>query len=380
MIKKVLLFFLFIPCLGCSDGEDVILDEPINELKKTIKLILSQNSYDLNNFYVGSAINTNQLNTQVENLFLDEFTYSTPENCAKQSIVHPEPGVWNWERLDNYLNFSEKNNLTVRIHGPVGPQASRWAKDDSRTKEELQDNMKDYMTELSKKINESSSVKWMDVVNETITTKGEWFGEKVGNDKWENPWKQIGLNEDSIPTYILKSFELADTYAPNISLVYNQHGGMENIMWNKVKETILYLKAKGYRVNGLGWQAHLKDWTVLSLNREKLKYLSDLIDWAHSNGLDFHITEIDYAIDELQPSDVSLNRQANGYANILKVLISKMDNGVVTYGTWGVVDKIDHLGRDQNKFLFDKKYDPKPVLKLLRETLLKNNTNLVFLD
>ena len=236
------------------------------------------------------------------------------------------------------------------------------------------------MTELSKKINVLPSVKWMDVVNETITRSGEWFGEKEGDDKWENPWKQIGLNEDGVPIYIEEAFQIADSLAPNVSLVYNQHGGMEKVMWNKVKETILYLRNKGFRVDGLGWQAHLKDWNILSLNRESLEYLSDLIDWTHSNGMDFHVTEIDYAIDEVPPSETSLIRQANGYANILKVLISKMENGVVTYGTWGVVDKIDHMGRDQSKFLFDKTYNIKPSLLLMRETLSKKNTNLVILD
>ena len=389
MIKKYILFFLFVPVIACSEQdylntddvqEDVQEDEIQDNTIKAVKDLLIEGEYNLDSFYVGAALNYHQLNTQVENLFLNEFTYSTPENCAKQSYIHPEPDVWNWERFDSYLNFSEKNNIIVRIHGPVSPQASRWAKNDSRTKNELLLNMTEYMTELSKKINEFPSVKWMDVVNETITRSGEWFGEKEGDDKWENPWTQIGLNEDGVPIYIEEAFQIADSLAPNVSLVFNQHGGMEKIMWDKVKETILYLRSKGFRIDGLGWQGHLKDWNILSLNRENLDYLSELIDWTHSNGMDFHVTEIDYAIDEIPPSETSLIRQANGYANILKVLISKMENGVVTYGTWGMVDKIDHMGRDQSKFLYDKTYNIKPALLLLRETLSKKNTNLVILD
>ena len=35
-------------------------------------------------------------------LFLKEFNYTTPENSFKQTIVHPEPGVWNWiQRVDS---------------------------------------------------------------------------------------------------------------------------------------------------------------------------------------------------------------------------------------------------------------------------------------
>ena len=43
-------------------------------------------------------------------------------------------------------------------------------------------------------------VKWMDVVNETVEEMENGL-EKPGNDKWENPWTQIGLNEDGIPLY-----------------------------------------------------------------------------------------------------------------------------------------------------------------------------------
>ena len=283
--------------------------------------------------------------------------------------------MWKWDRLDSYIDFIERNSITSRIHGPVGPQSSKWAKNDSRTEQELMDNMTEYMTELSKKLNLINSVKWMDVVNETITTTGKWFGEKAGDDKWENPWKQIGMNEDGVPIYICKAFEIADEYAKNVKLIFNQHGGMEVEMWDKVKETILYLREKGYRVDGLGWQAHLKDDKKLSLNKNSLEYLSNLIDWAHQNDLEFHITEIDYVINEDPPTDNSLLRQSHGYANILKLLISKRENGLITYSSWGVVDKTN-----EHKFLFTEDFKPKPAILKIRETLDAESVDLVYLD
>ena len=121
----------------------------------------------------------------------------------------------------------------------------------------------------------------MDVVNETIDKEANWTVEKSGTG-YQNPWTQIGKNEDGIPLYIIRSFEIANEFAPNISLVFNQHQGMETTMWDKVKETILYLKNKGLRVDGLGWQSHLRDDVVLSLNKEKFDYLMSLIDWGSS--------------------------------------------------------------------------------------------------
>ena len=117
--------------------------------------------------------------------------------------------------------------------------------------------MIEFFTALCKRMNKEPSVKWMDVVNETITPQGGWFEEKPGVTQWENPWEQIGRDENDVPLYITKAFEISNRYAPNVSQVFNQHGGMEPKMWEKVKETIIYLKKQGYRVDGLGWQAHL---------------------------------------------------------------------------------------------------------------------------
>ena len=49
------------------------------------------------------------------------------------------------------------------------------------------------------------------------------------------------FNQDSIPKYIVKAFEIANQYANNVKLVYNHNGGMEKIMWKKIMETIFGL-------------------------------------------------------------------------------------------------------------------------------------------
>jgi GH35 family endo-1,4-beta-xylanase len=354
--------------------------QPKPQVKKTsggIKDLLANNGYDLNQVYVGATLNHRQLNTKVSKMFLDEFTYSTPENCAKQARIHPKPGVWDWKLIDDYLDFADKHKITLRIHGPISPQASHWAKADNRTKEELEKNMVEYFTALCKRMNKEPSVKWMDVVNETITPEGKWFEEKPGVTLWENPWEQIGRDENDVPLYITKAFEIANKYAPNISLVFNQHGGMEPKMWDKVKETILYLKGKGYRIDGLGWQAHLRSNKPLALDKQQLDYFDKLIDWAHQNNLDFHVTEIDYQIMDSSFNLEALQDQASAYSNILKVLLSKRKNGVVTFNTWGMIDKNTGRHHDKFRFIFDKNSNPKPAYFSLREAIVKPDSKLI---
>ena len=345
--------------------------------EKGIKDLISEKGYYPDQVYIGATLNHRQLNTNVSDLFLQEFTYSTPENCAKQARIHPKPGVWDWNLINDYLDFADKNNITLRIHGPISPQASHWAKTDSRTKEELEKNMVEFFTALCKRMNKEPSVKWMDVVNETITPEGEWFEEKPGVKLWENPWEQIGRDENDVPLYITKAFEIANKYATEKSLVFNQHGGMEPKMWDKVKETILYLKAQGYRVDGLGWQAHLRSNKPLALDKKQLDYFASLIDWAHQHGLDFHVTEIDYQIMDSSINLKSLQDQASAYSNILKVLLSKRKNGVVTFNTWGMIDKNTGRHHDKFRFIFDKNSNPKPAYFALREAVVKPDDKLI---
>ena len=106
-----------------------------------------------------------------------------------------------------------------------------------------------------------------------------------------------------------------------------------------------------------------------------MEYLSGLIDWAHQNGLEFHVTEIDYVINEDPPTTNSLYRQSHGYSNILKLLISKRENGVITYSSWGVVDKTNEY-----KFLFTEDFQPKPAILKIREALDGESVDLVYLD
>ena len=384
IIKFLFIFFFFISCSGGSvestsaeKDPDPDPDPNSGKISDSFKKIMSD-EYNIDTFKFGATLNFYQFNSNVEQLFLREFDYVVAENSFKQTIVHPEPDKWNWERVDAFLDFANKNNLQMRVHGPIGPQSSTWAKTDSRTKEELIKNYEEFLTELCKKINDEKNVKWMDVVNETINKEAKWTIEKTGTD-YQNPWTQIGKNEDGIPLYIIKSFEIAKEHAPNVSLVFNQHQGMEPVMWDKVKETILYLKNKGLRIDGLGWQAHLRDNVILSLNKEQFYYLMSLIDWAHENDLDFHITEIDYRMTGDPPTNSEYERQANGYANIVKALIAKRNNGIVTYNTWGVYDK-NEASDHQYKYIYDSDLNPKKAVDLLKSTLKNKDITPRFYD
>lgn len=55
---------------------------------------------------------------------------------------------------------------------------------------------------------------------------------------------------------------------------------------------------------------------------QEAKKLSDLIDWAHANDLEFHVTELDYRIkDDNTNLPLEYTRQAQAYQKIVDVLL-----------------------------------------------------------
>ena len=299
-------------------------------------------------FLVGSTLIHRELSSNYANLFLKDFKYLTAMNAAKQANINPTNGSWKWGQIDNFVEFSKNNNLLFRLHSPIGPQCSKWIKDDARTADELQASLDEFLFRLLDRYKDFENINWIDVVNETILASGKWLGSKPGNSKWENPWLDIGLDENGYPLYIIKAFELADKYAPNKKLVYNQNGGMQIPMWDKLKETVLYLKSKGYRVDGIGWQGHLMNnqglkQFVENLD-EELKKLSDLIDWAHSNNLEFHITELDYYNNGENNIFNSVEKQAEVYQKLMKLSQEKSKNGLVTVNFWSMGERKSSRG------------------------------------
>ena len=324
-----------------------------------------------NAMVVGATLNHNELNTIKEQLFLKDFNYLTPANAAKQTKIHPTPKVWNWQQIDDFISLAQKHDLQVRLHGPISPQASKWAKEDYRTPKELNQIMTEFATAFAMRFNSEPTVKWMDVVNETILPNGKWFGPKEGTNKWENPWLKMGLDENGYPLYILKAFEIATKYASNIKLVYNQNAGMQTKMWDKVKETILYIRSKGYRVDGIGWQGHIglsPTTKALKENTDvELKKLSKLIDWAHQNDLEFHVTELDYFTKDKSQLKSGLKSQAEFYQKLINVLQEKTKSGLVTLNLWDISERTKKGKEGVFQSIYNSKFQPTPSYKIIKK-------------
>lgn len=331
---------------SCSADDDI---QPIDEGRRLREIVAEK--FPEGNVQIGGTMGYKNLDGIEGEILNAEFSYITPENDFKQNNVHPTPYAWSWVYPDGWVASAKNNNQLIRIHGPISPQCSSWAMDDSRTPEELLQNMEEYMTEMCKRYNNEENVVWMDVVNETVLDDGSWHGPKEGTVTWENPWPKIGYIKnipseyvhlgDSVPEYIIRAFEIANEYATNKKLIINQHGSMNDVLWNKIKELVLYLRSLGLRVNGIGWQAHIRlqnsdaiKWA--DANSDYFDKLEALIDWAHANDLEFHVTEND--VFDLNTRSYNEEQYATIYTNIVSTVLSKKNTGVVTWNLWSLND------------------------------------------
>ena len=298
-------------------------------------------------------------------LILDrEFSYVTPENDFKHRLIHPDPTTWSWTQSDIWIQHIVDHNQILRMHCPIGPQCSNWAKADNRTPEELEANLRAFLQALCERYNETAGIEYMDVVNETII-QGAWHTNKPGI-VWECPWYKIGqdTNSNITPLYIKYAFEIAQQYAPDTKFIYNQHEGPENgYSWELIFETIAYLRAKQLRVDGIGWQAHVNNgWST----PENLNLLSALIDSAHNNNLEFHITEASVWLPDT--SQTLLEEQAATYSAILEILLKKRTTGKVGWNTWHIDDGHGWY-KEYFPSLFDADYMAKPAYYAIQEAL-----------
>lgn len=297
-------------------------------------------------------------------LILDrEFSYVTPENDFKQAVIHSDSTTWNWTQSDEWVQHIIDNDQILRMHCPISPQCSEWAKNDNRTAKELETNLREFLQAVCERYNGTSGFEYMDVVNETVI-QGAWHTNQPGTD-WECPWYKIGQDNDenNTPLYIKIAFEIAQQYAPDIKFIYNHHD-CALASWELIKETIIYLKNNGLRVDGIGWQAHVDDgWSTT----ENLNGLRNMIDWAHNNDLEFHITEASVWLKD-DNSQSALEEQAATYRAIIEVLLEKRTTGKVAWNTWHIDDG-HGWHTELYPSLFDANYSAKPAYYAIQEAL-----------
>ena len=365
--------FFRLTLMGLTCSGVLSAQTPAEPSGRRLRTIVSDN-YPDNSIIIGGTTGSWAFGTNTGLILDREFSYVTPENDFKQWNIHPDPNTWNWVEPDAWLDHIVANGQILRMHCPISPQCSNWAQTDTRTPQELESVMRDFMQAVCERYNGKQGIALMDVVNETVQG-GSWKKDEAGTGGWEVPWYRIGLDSDenNTPLYIRYAFEIANQYAPDIKLIYNHHESPNSVAsWNLIKSTIGYLRNLGLRVDGIGWQAHVDNGWATDANLNRLR---DLIDWAQEHDLEFHVTEASVWINEAL-TETEFQTQADTYAKIVKVLVEKRSSGTVGWNTWHIDD--GHGWQNEKApSLFNEAYEAKPAYYAVQSALENTPTGTI---
>ncbi len=371
----------------------------------TLKQIIEKYYLD-RDFTLGASSKDTYLTTDTTlmRIWKNEFHYNTPENDTKQVVVYPTPGAeWNDHNYMEYIKIARENGQVMRFHSPTSPQSSAYICDDSRTPEELEPMLREFVGRMFTVIEENSDVvKWADVVNETlagsditgsgyngehstdaVTYKtGDWFGPRVGDNQWENPWTKLGFETVTfegvtfdIPKYIPMAFKIAQEKAPSVKFIFNQDGNEVDLeLWNTLYRTIRYMRSQGLRIDGVAYQCHVYlGWEKKPENLEKLQ---TIMTQAHENDLEFLISELDVITDgeiEDYQGEARLkirDEQAATIGAVVELVLQNVGKGVTSLNFWTMTDNRWIPGKTCCT-LFEPNGEPCAAYHTVKDLLLK---------
>jgi len=329
-------------------------------------------------FYIGAALNLNQISgKEPEAIALVEkhFNSITAENIMKWEEIHPEPNKYEFEAVDRFVEFGEKNNLFIVGHTLVWhSQTPDWVfKDESGNpvdRETLLERMREHIFTVMGRY--KGRIHGWDVANEAIMPDGQFRKSK---------WFEI-IGED----YILKAFEYARQADPDAQLYYNDYNMWKRPQYEGVIRLIKDLQSKDARIDGLGIQGHWAlDFPPLDEIEACIRALSKL-------GIKLMITELDVCVNpfsddyenlvDLSSLDSETQKKLSPYPDGLPEMVQKdLANRYATIFSlfrkyrdlfsritfWAVHDGqswrsyMPIRGRTDYPMLFDRQYKPKPA-------------------
>lgn len=287
-------------------------------------------------------------------LVAQEFDALSAEGEFLWSVIHPAPGVWNFDGADRFIHFSRAEGLTTTVTHFVWDQVvdisttPAWvlAIDDP---EELREVMREHLRTITERYGGAID-RWI-AVNEPF--------EYLGTTLYPNHFHRV-LG----PDYVEQVFRMAREEAPRSELWLNEI----LVEYQPAKAAALVafvanLVAKGVPVDGVSLQGHLfggaPDWELV---RDTLAALGHL-------GVKTAFSEVDAPVAASLPDRLEV--QAESMARLVESCLEVAACDSVTW--WGLHDGVSwlnwFLGPDLVPLLFTPTLERKPGYFAAREML-----------
>jgi GH35 family endo-1,4-beta-xylanase len=303
------------------------------------------------NFYVGAAVGTYNLTDAAFSETLSrEFNMLTPENEAKMCSLQARRGVFDFNKLDQLMDFAAQYDMTVRGHTLVWHNClPDWVANGNYTRDEAIGLLRDYIMTVVGRY--KGRIPIWDVVNEAIADNAQMR---------DTPWRHF-IGDD----YVEMAFRFAHEADPDALLFYNDYNADGiNAKSDAIYAMVQDFVARGVPILGVGLQAHVMAGDIKPGGRISTDSVAQNIARFGELGLQVQITEMDSKYPG-ETSSFILERQANDYRNLLDACLS--NPACTAFVVWGVTDKYSWLrsprwydNPDVQPLLFDDDYAPKP--------------------
>lgn len=341
-------------------------------------------------FYIGVALNRQEFmgfNTKANEQIEKHFNSIVAENSMKSMFLQPKEGEFFFDDADKFVELGLKNNMHIIGHTLIWhSQAPSWFFRDENgndvSAEVLKERMRKHIHTVVGRY--KGKVKGWDVVNEAIEDNGEWRKSKFYNI----------IGED----FIKLAFQFAHEADPDAELYYNDYSMSLNGRREGVIRMVKSLQQQGIKIDGIGMQGHV------DMYGPKIEDFEKSILAFSELGLKVMVTELDLSALPSPWVNVGANisdtaeyqDEMNPYPNGLPAgieseweerfmqffgLFLKHQDKIDRVTLWGLSDanswKNDFPIHDRVDYplLFDRNYEPKPIIEKLAglEKQIKNN-------
>lgn len=288
--------------------------------------------------YFGTAVRLDQLKEMptLRRAVLSNCGSLTPELDLKWAAIEWNRGEYNFQPVDDLIEFADKNGMQVHGHTLLwGQSVPPWAMSYMAENAGDWSIISTYMSAVLGRFGDRIS-RW-DLVNEAVdTAESDSLRRNVF-------YKTFG------PNYIERALSEARAHAPNAKFLLNEYSLEYN---NQVDEArrhaVLHLlersKRSGSGFDGLGIQAHLD----LSKGNVQRRIIKPFLEEVANLGLDIFISELDMQEADLsRPKTVRDQMVSEEVRRYLDIVLEIPNVKGVT--TWGVSDDLSWLNSDEYK-------------------------------
>ena len=327
---------------------------------------------------IGSSLNQYQSDgsdAAASAVVRQHFNTAVAENCMKAEVVQPKPNKFRFALADEFVSYCEQNGLKPIGHCLIWhSQAPKWFFTDSLgqtvSREVMIERIQKHISRVVGRY--KGRIHGWDVVNEAVEGDGSFR---------QSPFYKI-IGED----FIEIAFRAAHEADPDAELYYNDYSMSDVGKRETVCRIVRNLKQKGIRIDAVGMQSHN------GLNYPDLTEYEKSIEAFAACGVKVMITELDLnvlpnpenfggaAVETNYEYQEKMNPYKNGlpddkaeeirqrYLDFFKIYYKHRDK-ISRINLWGISDKNSWLndwpikGRTNYPLLFDRNYQPKPVVE-----------------